>query len=99
MKHLINCGVKPVDSHVNDKTDQKWSLQRKLFLGLTWGQYLGQALRNPFNWVLGIIFAIGLPLIAYRFLFGLSVVTHSSNDYPWGLLLGFGLLRLVDHFE
>ena len=66
MKSLIGWGVKPVDSHVNEKNDQKWSLLRKLMLGLTPGQYLGQALRNPFNWILGIIFAIGLPLIAYN---------------------------------
>jgi Ni/Fe-hydrogenase subunit HybB-like protein len=95
MKHLLECGVKLVDSHVNEKTDQPWTLKRKLFLGLTPGQYLGQALRNPFNWILGLVFAIGLPVIAYRFLFGLSAVTHSSNDYPWGLLLGFGLFAMV----
>ncbi|MDH4027130.1 MAG: polysulfide reductase, partial [Desulfuromonadales bacterium] len=70
MKSLIEWGAKPVDSHVNEKTDQQWSLFRKLMLGLTPGQYLGQALRNPFNWILAIIFAIGLPLIAYRFIFG-----------------------------
>jgi Ni/Fe-hydrogenase subunit HybB-like protein len=95
MKSLIGWGSKPVDSHVNEKTDQTWSLFRKLMLGLTPGQYLGQALRNPFNWILGIIFVIGLPLIAYRFVFGLSVVTHASNDYPWGLFLGFGLFAMV----
>jgi len=95
MKHLLECGVKPVDSQVNEKTEQPWTLKRKLFLGLSPGQYLGQALRNPFNWILGIIFAIGLPVIAYRFLFGLSAVTHASNDYPWGLLLGFGLFAMV----
>ena len=95
MKSLIGWGAKPVDSHVNEKTDQQWSLFRKLMLGLTPGQYLGQALRNPFNWILAIIFAIGLPLIAYRFIFGLSVVTHGSNDYPWGLFLGFGLFAMV----
>jgi Ni/Fe-hydrogenase subunit HybB-like protein len=67
----------------------------KLLLGLTPGQYLGQALRNPFNWILGAIFAVGLPLLAYRYLFGLGVVTHSSNDYPWGLFLGFGLFCMV----
>jgi Ni/Fe-hydrogenase subunit HybB-like protein len=64
MKSLIGWGAKPVDSHVNEKTDQQWSLFRKLMLGLTPGQYLG-------------------------------VVTHSSNDYPWGLFLGFGLFAMV----
>jgi Ni/Fe-hydrogenase subunit HybB-like protein len=95
MKMLLECGAKPVDSHVDEKTEKSWSFMRKMLFGLTPGQYLGQALRNPFNWILGIIFAIGLPLIAYRFLFGLSVVTHGSNDYPWGLFLGFGLFAMV----
>jgi Ni/Fe-hydrogenase subunit HybB-like protein len=67
----------------------------KLLLGLTPKEYIQQAVRNPFNWVLGLILAIGLPLIAYRFLFGLGAVTHSSNDYPWGLFLGFGLFVMV----
>jgi len=40
-------------------------------------------------------FAIGLPVIAYRFINGLGSVTHSSNDYPWGLFLGFGLFCMV----
>jgi len=95
MKSLISWGFKPIDAHTADQADQPWSFSQKLLLGMTWSQYLGQALRNPFNWVLGIIFAIGLPLIAYRFLFGLSVVTHSSNDYPWGLFLAFGLFAMV----
>ena len=95
MKSLIEAGVRPVHSHEGGPEKKKWSLMEKLLLGLTPGQYLGQALRNPFNWILGLIFAIGLPLLAYRFLFGLSVVTHSSNDYPWGLFLGFGLFCMV----
>ncbi|MDT8422996.1 MAG: polysulfide reductase [Desulfuromonadales bacterium] len=95
MKSLIKCGVKLVDSPTNKESRHSWSLKQKLFFGLTPGQYFGQALRNPFNWILGIIFAIGLPLIAYRYLFGLGVVTHASNDYPWGLFLGFGLFAMV----
>jgi Ni/Fe-hydrogenase subunit HybB-like protein len=97
MKSAIRQGAQPVVSHsAGEGRERKtWSLIDKLLLGLTPRQYLDQALKNPFNWILGIIFAIGLPLIAYRFLFGLGVVTHSSNDYPWGLFLGFGLFAMV----
>ena len=95
MKSLLEWGVNPVDSHVNEKTEQSWSFMRKMLFGLSPGQYLGQALRNPFNWILGVIFAVGLPLILYRFVFGLGAVTHGSNDYPWGLFLGFGLFAMV----
>jgi len=85
-----------VDSHYKDSGKKKrWSLIEKLFLGLTPQQYIMQAILNPVNWVFALIFAIGLPIIAGRFYFGLNWVTHSSNDYPWGLFLGFGLFGMV----
>ncbi len=94
MKQLIRNGFQPVDSTCSENK-ARWSLKDKLFIGMTPGQYLGQALRNPFNWVLGLIFLIGIPLILYRFVLGLGAVTHSSYDYPWGLFLGFGLFVMV----
>ncbi|MBE0599254.1 MAG: polysulfide reductase, partial [Desulfuromonadales bacterium] len=96
MKRHIMHGVPMVDSQYKDeKGKSKWNPMEKLLLGLTPGQYLAQAIRNPFNWILAVIFAVGLPLIAGRFFFGLSWVTHSSNDYPWGLFLAFGLFAMV----
>jgi len=41
------------------------------------------------------IFAIGIPIILQRYISGLASVTHASNDYPWGLFLGFGLFGMV----
>ncbi len=94
MKKLMTYGIKPHDAAL--KADgQKWSLMEKLLLGLTLDQYIGQLVRNKFNWLLAIIFAIGIPVIIYRYIFGLGVVTHSSYDYPWGLFLGFGLFCMV----
>lgn len=94
MKKLETYGVKPHDAGM--KADgQKWSIMEKLLLGLTLDQYIGQALRNKLNWFLAIIFAIGIPVILYRFVFSLGSVTHSSYDYPWGLFLGFGLFCMV----
>lgn len=97
MKSMIRQGIQPVTSHQSGEGESRksWSLLEKLLLGLSPRQYLEQAVKNPFNWILGVIFAVGLPLIAYRFLFGLSAVTHSSYDYPWGLFLGFGLFAMV----
>jgi Ni/Fe-hydrogenase subunit HybB-like protein len=62
----------------------------KLLMGMTWPEYF-RSLITPFNIVAAMILSVGLPLIAMRFLFGLHVVTHASNDYPWGLYLGWGL--------
>jgi len=95
MNRYIANGVKTVDSHYKVSGRQKWDLKDKLLLGLTPWQYIIQAVRNPFNWILGAIFAVGLPLIAIRFIFGLASVTNSSYDYPWGLFLTFGLFAMV----
>ncbi len=94
MKKLATYGVKPHDAAL--KADgEKWSLMEKLLLGLTLDQYIGQVVRNKFNWLLAVIFAVGVPVIIYRFFFSLGAVTHASYDYPWGLFLGFGLFCMV----
>ncbi|KGO34076.1 MAG: polysulfide reductase [Desulfoprunum sp.] len=72
-----------------------WTVKEKILLGLSARQYLRQLLRNPVNWLLLVLFAVGLPLLLQRYLVGLGSVTHASNDYPWGLFLGFGLFGMV----
>ncbi len=95
MKNFIKEGFKPVDS-LNDPDDgHQWSLMQKLLLGLSPKEYFQQLRRNPFNWFLFMIFAVGLPVIVYRYINGLGSVMHGSFDYPWGLFLGFGLFCMV----
>jgi Ni/Fe-hydrogenase subunit HybB-like protein len=84
----------PITSHVNP-SGGTWNIKEKLWLGLSREEYKTQFLRNPVNWVLIFIFAIGVPIIFQRYFFGLATVTHASNDYPWGLFLGFGLFGMV----
>ena len=72
-----------------------WTIKEKLWLGLSKKEYKTQFLRNPVNWALIFIFAIGLPLLLQRYFMGLGAVTHGSDDYPWGLFLGFGLFGMV----
>lgn len=62
----------------------------KLTMGMSWPEY-ARSLITPFNIVAAIILSVGIPLIAMRFIFGLASVTHASNEYPWGLFLGWGL--------
>ncbi|MCK5915246.1 MAG: polysulfide reductase, partial [Deltaproteobacteria bacterium] len=63
MKHFIKDGFKPVDS-LNDPTDgHQWNIMQKLLLGLSPQEYFQQLRRNPFNWFLFMIFAVGLPVI------------------------------------
>ncbi len=62
----------------------------KLLMGMTWPEY-ARKLITPFNVIAAVILSIGLPLMVMRFIVGLSLVTHASHDYPWGLFLGWGL--------
>ena len=66
----------------------------KLLIGMTWPEYR-KSLITPFNIVAALILSVGLPLIAYRFLFGLATITDASHTYPWSLLLLFGLFSGV----
>ncbi len=84
----------PVTSS-NKTADTLWSVKERLLLGLSVKHYLQQLFRNPVNWLLLVIFAVGFPLLCQRYLYGLGAVTHGSNDYPWGLFLGFGLFGMV----
>ena len=94
MNSLKSQGFAPVVSHLK-KDGSEWTVKEKIMLGLSPKEYMAVQLRNPFNWVLWAIYAIGLPILVGRFIFGLGWVTHSSYDYPWGLFLGWGLFTMV----
>jgi Ni/Fe-hydrogenase subunit HybB-like protein len=73
------------------KTDNfRSKFMDKLLMGMSWSEY-SKSLVTPFNMVAAIILSIGIPTIAIRFIYGLVTVTHASNEYPWGLFLGWGL--------
>jgi len=95
MKTLTSDGIDLPISTSCTEDGTLWTMKKRLLLGLSWSQYQQQLLRNPVNWVLLIIFGLGLPLLLQRYLMGLGSVTHASNDYPWGLFLGFGLFGMV----
>lgn len=95
MKALVNeAPGLPIDRSHKDH-GSSWNVREKLLLGLSVRDYLAQMMRNPVNWVLAAILLLGIPLLGQRYLFGLATVTHGSQDYPWGLLLGFGLFGMV----
>jgi len=62
----------------------------KLLMGQSWPEY-SRSLITPFNIVAAIILSIGIPVIVIRFVHGLAAVTHASNEYPLGIILGWGL--------
>lgn len=84
----------PIVSHTKE-SGERWTVKEKIFLGLTPGDYFKEQLKNPFNWILWIIYAVGIPLLIGRFIFGLGWATHGSYEYPWGLFLNWGLFTMV----
>jgi len=50
---------------------------------------------TPFNVITGTIIAVGIVLIAIRFWKGLGAVTNLSQDYPWGIWIGFDVITGV----
>jgi Ni/Fe-hydrogenase subunit HybB-like protein len=66
------------------------TFMEKLRMGMTWQEYT-RSLITPFNVIAAIILSIGIPVILIRLVQGLAFATHASNEYPWGLLLGWGL--------
>lgn len=52
-------------------------------------------LLTPFNIITAPIIFLGLLLIAYRFIKGISVISDSSQTSPWGLLIGFNVITGV----
>jgi len=50
---------------------------------------------TPFNVVTGIIILVGIAIIAVRFARGLGAVTNLSQEYPWGIWIGFDVVTGV----
>jgi Ni/Fe-hydrogenase subunit HybB-like protein len=74
--------------------DSRSWINEKFFLGMNFWDYL-RSLATPGNFIAGLIMAIGIPLIAYRFLFGLGATTNLSQTNPWGIWIGFDMLSGV----
>jgi len=66
----------------------------KLLAGMTPKEYL-RSLVTPFNAVAAVILLVGIPVIAYRFIYGLGAATNLSQENPWGLWIGFDVLAGV----
>ena len=63
----------------------------KVLLGLGPREYV-KSLLTPGNLVVGLILAVGIPVIIYRFAFGLGAATNLTQETPWGIWIGFDML-------
>ena len=66
----------------------------KILMGYTLPAYV-RSLLAPINLVPALILLVGLPVIVYRFAFGLGAATNLSATSPWGLWIGLDVLSGV----
>ncbi len=69
-------------------------VSEKLLLGLPLRDYL-RSLVTPGNAVFAIILAAGIPMIVYRFAFGIGAATRLTQMNPWGLWIGLDVMSGV----
>lgn len=50
---------------------------------------------TPFNVIAALILLLGAVLIVIRFAFGLGAVTNLSQEFPWGIWIGFDVVTGV----
>jgi Ni/Fe-hydrogenase subunit HybB-like protein len=63
----------------------------KILLGMSAKEYL-RSLFTPWNCIAGVILAVGIPIIIFRFAVGLGATTNLSQIQPWGLWIGFDMM-------
>jgi len=63
----------------------------RLFLGSSARDYL-RSLMTPWDLAIFAILLVGIPVLVYRFVFGLGAATHLSQSTPWGLWIGLDML-------
>jgi Ni/Fe-hydrogenase subunit HybB-like protein len=78
---------------MHDAASVSWT-REKLLLGQSVSEYV-RGLVTPANAVFALILAVGLPVIAYRFVFGLGAATNLSQTNPWGIWIGIDVLSGV----
>jgi Ni/Fe-hydrogenase subunit HybB-like protein len=72
---------------------QVW-VTEKILMGYTVRAYL-RSLVTPFNAVATAILLVGIPVIVYRFAYGLGAATNLTQASPWGIWIGFDVLSGV----
>jgi Ni/Fe-hydrogenase subunit HybB-like protein len=65
--------------------------RNKVLLGMTPREY-ARSLMTPWDMVFALILIAGVPLIVYRFAFGLGAATNLSQSFPWGIWIGIDML-------
>ncbi len=72
------------------KNTNSW-FREKILLGMTPRDYIISNFNFP-NLIAAVLVGLAVAVMIYRLFFGLGPSTNLSNNYPWGLWIGFDIL-------
>jgi Ni/Fe-hydrogenase subunit HybB-like protein len=73
------------------KADMSSFLRDKILLGMSFQDYVRSNLTIP-NAVAALILAVSVPVMIYRFVYGLGPSTNLTDTNPWGIWIGVDVL-------
>jgi Ni/Fe-hydrogenase subunit HybB-like protein len=85
MKHPLRRREKAMATNTNS-----W-FREKILLGMSPRDYIISNFNVP-NLIAAVILGFAIGVMIYRLLFGLGPSTNLSDNYPWGLWIGFDIL-------
>jgi Ni/Fe-hydrogenase subunit HybB-like protein len=75
---------------MSEMAQARW-FNDKILMGMTWRAYM-RSLFTPWNALFALILVVGIPIIVYRFTFGLAAATNLTQQTPWGIWIGIDML-------
>jgi Ni/Fe-hydrogenase subunit HybB-like protein len=75
---------------MSEMAQARW-FNDKILMGMTWRAYM-RSLFTPWDALFALILVVGIPIIVYRFTFGLAAATNLTQQTPWGIWIGIDML-------
>ena len=74
--------------------DARAFITEKFFMGMSIPEYL-RSLLTVGNAIYALILIVGVPIVIYRFAFGIGAVSNLTQANPWGIWIGLDVLSGV----
>jgi Ni/Fe-hydrogenase subunit HybB-like protein len=87
MKHPLSRRGKTMAQNTNTNS---W-FREKILLGMSTRDYVA-SVATPWNFLAAVILIFAVGVMIWRLFFGLGATTNLSDEYPWGLWIGFDIL-------
>jgi Ni/Fe-hydrogenase subunit HybB-like protein len=82
------------DTTLDRGFDARSWITEKIFMGMSIPDYL-RSLLTPGNAVFALILIVGVPIVIYRFAFGIGAASNLTQANPWGIWIGLDVMSGV----